>query len=51
VTNELWAIKLDAALKECDTHVVRLDRAFSLLGDFFPLSPDSLFSLDELRIE
>lgn len=51
MTNEIGAIKLDAALKECDTHVARLDRAYTLLGDFFPLSPASLSSLDELRIE
>jgi hypothetical protein len=51
VTNEVWSIKLDAAIKECDAHVSRLDRAYILLGDFFPLSPASLSSLDELRIE
>jgi hypothetical protein len=51
VTNEPWPIKLNAALKECDAHVSRLDRVYTLLGDFFPLSPASLSSLDELGIE
>jgi len=48
---DLLKVKLQSALKECDSHLARLDRGYGLLGAFFPLSPSALTNLEEIRVE
>ena len=48
---DLQHIKLESAVKECNSHLARLDRSFGLLGEFFPLTPSLLANLDDLRVE
>jgi hypothetical protein len=48
---ELQHAKLESALKECESHLGRLDRGYKLLEAFFPLTPYLLANLDDLRVE
>jgi hypothetical protein len=51
VKQDFQQAKLESALKECDSHLARLDRGYILLGAFFPLSAAMLANLDEVRVE
>ncbi len=51
MNSDLYGIKLESALKECDSHLARLDRGYGLLAAFFPLTPFTLTNLDEVSVE
>ena len=51
MNRDLRKIKLESALKECDSHLARLDRGYGLLRAFFPLMPSALANLDEIGVE
>jgi hypothetical protein len=48
---EIVLATIDSAIRECDTHVRRLERSVSLLESFFPLTEKALKELSEERIE
>jgi hypothetical protein len=48
--NGMEARTIQSALEECDSHLSKIKRAKKLLGPGFPLSGESLATLDEERI-
>lgn len=48
---DLEQLKLESAIKECDSHLARLDRGYALLADIFPVDAAVLAGLDEVRVE
>ena len=42
---------LVSSLKECDSHIQKIERAHKLLSSVFPVDADKMRSLDEINIE
>ncbi len=42
---------IESSIRECDSHILRLRRAYNLLREFFPLSEEAMAVLAEERIE
>jgi hypothetical protein len=49
--NGAWKQRLDSALRECDTHLLRIARSRRLLMSIFPLDPAKLAGLDDEQVE
>ena len=44
-------ITINSSIKECNSHLLKLTRSFKLIGEFFPLTEESLKACSEERIE
>lgn len=50
-TDQKILLTINSSIKECDSHLSKLKRGYGLIGEFFPLSVDSLKNCSEDRIE
>jgi hypothetical protein len=48
--DEKLLLSISSSLKECDSHLDRLRRGYSLLKDFFPLTAESMKQLSDDRV-
>jgi hypothetical protein len=44
-------LTIRSSIKECDTHLRRMNRGLSLLAEFFPVTEEILLENDDMRIE
>ena len=48
---DIIKVKIESSIKECNSHIEKLDRSRRLLSVFFPLDSDKFKHLDEMQIE
>jgi len=50
-TDEKVILTINSSIKECSSHLLKIERSYGLIKEFFPLTEDVLQSCSEERIE